>query len=202
MKITGKFLSNSKVMSVIFLAIVMMSVSQITFAQDRWGFEFRPGVNFATKKLGEADLKTGFGFEGTFSYRFMEHLSVYAGWSWNKFGSDQSLAGSQLDFEETGYTYGLQFIHPIGQSKINFLARAGGMSNHIEVEQDDEIISDSGHGFGWQVEGGVVVPLGEKWRLLPSVRYRALSRNLQIETIKTSVDLNYLSIGVGVSRTF
>ncbi len=202
MKIIGKFLSDSKVTSVIFLAIVMMSVSRITFAQDRWGFEFRPGVNFATKKLGDADLKTGFGFEGTLSYRFIQHLSVYAGWSWNKFGSDQSLTGSRLDFEETGYTYGLQFIHPIGESKINFLARAGGMSNHIEVEQDDEIIADSRHGLGWQVEGGVVVPLGEKWRLLPSVRYRALSRDLQIETIKTSVDLNYLSIGVGISRTF
>ena len=132
----------------------------------------------------------------------MQHLSVYAGWSWNKFGSDQSLAGSQLDFEETGYTFGLQFIHPIGGSKINYLARAGAISNHIEVEQGDEIIADSGHGLGWQVEGGVVVPLGEKWRLLPSVRYRSLSRDLQIETINTSVDLNYLSIGVGISRTF
>jgi len=202
MKIIGKFFRNSKVMSVIFLAIAMMSVSQITFAQDRWSFEFRPGVNFATKKLGDADLKTGFGFEGAFAYRFMQHLSVYAGWSWNKFGSDQSLAGSQLDFEETGYTFGLQFIHPIGGSKINYLARAGAISNHIEVEQGDEIIADSGHGLGWQVEGGVVVPLGEKWRLLPSVRYRSLSRDLQIETINTSVDLNYLSIGVGISRTF
>ena len=132
----------------------------------------------------------------------MPHLSVYAGWSWNKFGSDQEFDNPELDFEETGYTFGLQFIHPLGDSKINLLARAGGLANHIEVEQGNDVISDSGHGFGWQVEGGLAIPFGENWRLMPSVRYRSLSRDLKIETVTTSVDLNYISIGMGVALTF
>ena len=132
----------------------------------------------------------------------MPHLSVYAGWSWNKFGSDEKINGTSLDFEETGYTYGLQFIHPIGESNINLLARAGGLANHIEVEKGDEIISDSGHGFGWQVEAGLAIPFGERWRLMPTVRYRSLGRDLEIETVTTSVDLNYISVGLGVAVTF
>jgi long-subunit fatty acid transport protein len=186
------------------LAIAIMSVSQITFAQDRWSLEVRPGANFATKKLGDANLKTGYGIEGTVAYRFMPHLALYAGWSWNRFASsDQSFAGTNMDFEETGYTYGLQFVHPIGQSKINVLARAGGLANHIEVENSDgKIISDSGHGFGWQAEGGVSIPLGEKFRILPSIRYRSLSRDLKIVDRTTSVDLNCLSVGVGFSWVF
>ena len=193
---------NGTTISTMLLAIVLVCISQITFAQDRWSFEVRPGVNFATKKLGEANLKTGYGFEGALAYRFMPHLAVYAGWSWNKFGSDQQMNGSSLNFEETGYTYGLQFIHPVGESKISILARVGGLANHIEVEEGDDIIADSGHGFGWQVEGGLAIPLGEKWRLMPSVRYRSLSRDITIETVNASVDLNYLSVGMGIALKF
>jgi hypothetical protein len=198
----GKSNFNLKTVVTLFVTVVIIGVSNNTSAQDRWSFEFRPGVNFATQKLGEANLNTGFGAEGTFSYRFMPHLSAYAGWSWNKFGSDQQLNGSKLDFEETGYSYGLQFIHPIGESKINYLIRAGGLANHIEVESGDEVIHDSGHGFGWQVEGGLAIPIGESWKLLPSVRYRSLSRDLTIETVSTPVDLTYLSVGLGISISF
>ncbi|WP_420575820.1 porin family protein [Ekhidna sp.] len=187
---------------VIVSIIALIGVSQSALAQDRLSFEFRPGVSLATKDLGDADLKTGFGFEGTFAYRFMPHLSVYAGWGWNKFGSDQEINGTSLDFEETGYTYGLQFIHPIGDSKVDLLIRGGGLANHIEVEQGDDIIADSGHGFGWQLGAGLVIPLADKWNLMPSVRYRSLSRDIEIETATTSVDLNYISAGVGISRTF
>lgn len=191
-----------KIMVMMLMAFVMMCVSQNTFAQDRWSLELRPGVNFATGKLGNANLETGFGAEGTLAYRFLPHLSIYGGWSWNKFGSDQQMNGSTLDFEETGYSYGLQFIHPIGGSKVNLLIRAGGLYNHIEVERGGEIIADSGHGFGWQAEGGLAIPLGERWRLLPSVRYRSLARDLNINSVDTSVDLNYLSAGIGISMTF
>ncbi len=100
--------------------------------------------------------------EGAFSYRFMSHLDVYAGWNWNKFSTDESFAGNNTYFAETGYTYGLQFIHPIGQTKIDLLVWAGESANHIEVENSDgDIIIDSGHVFGWQVEGGVVLPIGK-----------------------------------------
>ena len=190
------------VIAAMLMAIAMVFISQFTYAQDRWSFELRPGVDFATKKLGDIDLNTGFGIEGSFAYRFMPHLAVYAGWSWNKFGSDTKINGTNLDFEETGYTYGLQFIHPIGDSKINLLARAGGLANHIEVEQGGDVISDSGHGFGWQVEGGLAIPLSKKWILMPSVRYRSLSRDLTIETVTSSVDLNYLSVGLGIAVKF
>lgn len=199
MKTKVIFYRRALVMLVTFL---MVFVSHTTQAQERWSFEFRPGVNFATKEMGEVNLNTGFGAEGTFAYRFIPHLSVYAGWSWNKFGSNEKINGATLDYEETGYTFGLQFIHPIGDSKINMLARAGGLSNHIEVEQGGNVIADSGHGFGWQVEGGLAIPIGGKWSLMPSVRYRSLSRDISIENVETSVDLNYLSVGLGLSFKF
>ena len=172
-------------------------------AQDKWSLEFRPGADYATKDISDAELGAGFGAELSIAYRFMPHLSAYAGWSWNHFGVDQSFVGTDASFEETGYTFGLQFIHPIGESEINYLVRAGGTYNHIEIENNDgDIIIDSGHGLGWQAEAGLLIPLSEKVSLLPGVRYRSLSRDIDIENESTSVHLNYFSVGVGLSWSF
>lgn len=186
----------------IFGFLVLFSTVKIE-AQKNWSIEFRSGASYATNNLGDADLTTGFGFEGTVAYRFMPHLAAYAGWGWNKFPTDNSFAGTDMDFEETGYTFGFQFIHPIEKTSLSYLIRVGGIYNHIEVENvDGEIISDSGHGLGWQVEAGIVIPIIDRLNLLPSVRYRSLSRDIEFSNTVTSVDQNYVSVGVGLTYCF
>ncbi|MCK7526179.1 MAG: porin family protein [Ignavibacteriales bacterium] len=183
--------------------ILFLLYSANLYAQDKWSLEFRPGVDYATQDIADADLGLGFGAELTIAYRFMPHLAAYAGWSYNNFAVDQSFAGPDASFEETGYTFGLQFIHPIGESGLSYLVRAGGTYNHIEIENNSgDIIIDSGHGLGWQAEAGLVIPLSEKFSLSPSLRYRSLNRDIEIENVSTSVDLNYLSVGVGLSWSF
>lgn len=185
------------------VALTLITGLNQSQAQDKWSLEFRPGVDYATQDIADADLGIGFGFEGTIAYRFMPHLAAYAGWSWNHFAADQSFAGPDAGFEETGYTFGLQFIHPIGESGLSYLVRAGGTYNHIEIENNDgDITIDSGHGLGWQAEAGLVIPLSEKFSLLPSVRYRSLNRDIKIDNVNTSVDLNYISVGVGLAWSF
>jgi len=193
--------------AVMTLAIAMMFLSQSGFAQNRFSFEFRPGVNFATRELGDANLKTGFGFEGVFSYRVLSHFGIYAGWGWNRFQSEQSFAGPDVDFEETGYTYGLQFMYGIANSNLSLLARAGILSNHIEVEdRRGDIIGDSGHGFsegiGWQVDGRIAWPIAENWYVVPSLRYRSLPKEIRIGAADTDVVLSYFSLGLGIARVF
>jgi len=185
------------------VALTLLTVFNQSRAQDKWSLELRPGVNYATQDIADANLELGFGTELTIAYRFMPHLAVYAGWSYNNFAVDQSFAGTDASFEETGYTFGFQFIHPIGESTLIYLLRVGGTYNHIEIENNDgDIIIDSGHGLGWQAEAGLVIPLNERFSLLPSVRYRSLNRDVKIENENTSVNLNYLSVGVGLSWSF
>jgi hypothetical protein len=43
--------------------------------------------------------------------------------------------------------------------------------------------------------------MNDHWSLMPGVRYRALSRDLEIENVTTNVDLNYISVGVSFSRS-
>ncbi len=187
------------------IGIFLLFFVNVSLAQDKWSAELRPGINFATSDIGDAELKTGFGAEFAFGYRFMPHLGAYVGWGWNQFKSDNnSFAGTgDTDFEETGYTFGLQFIHPIGESSTSYLVRIGGIYNHIEVENSaGDITADSGHGLGWELGAGLNFELGSNWNLRPQLGYRALSRDIGIGNVTTDVDLNYVSFGVGIAKIF
>ena len=181
-------------------------LSLTAFAQPiekKWGFEFNSGASFATNKLADAQLKPGFGFEGLLHYRFMANLGIYGGWGWNKFTTDNSFAGSNTDFEETGYVFGLQYTRPLGNSSHSWFLRGGGLYNHIELENSaGDIIHDSGHGLGWQAAGGLEINLNAKWCLTPMVKFHSLSRNIEFEGSSKNMDLNYFSFRVGIARNF
>lgn len=187
-------------------AAVLVAFALKSHAQEnekRFGFEFSSGASFAVQKLHDADLKTGFGFEGIFHYRFLPHTGVYAGWGWNRFGSDDSFAGNDVCFEETGYVFGLQFKHPIGGSPVSYYLRAGGLYNHIEIENAaGDIIMDSGHGFGWQAAGGIDIPLGSSWSLTPGLKFNSLNRDVDNEGITVPLEHTYLSLRVGILKKF
>jgi len=168
---------------------------------DRYSVEIGGDAALATQDLGPADLGMGFGFEAAVAYRFLPHVSVYAGWGWHHFTADGFLPGVDMDAEETGYTFGLTFAHPIGGSPLGYFVQAGGLYNHIELESNNEAM-DTGHGAGWQLGAGVVAPLGAQWQLVPGLRYRSLSRDLRIGNVTTDLDLTYLTVHVGLARTF
>ena len=185
------------------LALSLLFAADTAIAQDRFGVGLSLDGSTATQDVGDADLSPGFGFEANLTYRFMPHLSAYAGWGWQRFGSDGSFAGAEMDFEETGYRFGLQFMHPLGSTPVDYFVRAGGIYNHIELENSDgDITADSGHGLGWQAGAGIAVPFGAKWRFMPGLRYQSLSQDIEVGTVTTDVDLSYVALEIGFHRTF
>jgi len=187
----------------ILLTLSLLFVTDSAMGQDRFGVLFSLDGSAATQDIGDAELNPGFGFEANLTYRFMPHLSSYAGWGWQRFGSDGSFAGAEMDFEETGYRFGLQFMHPLGATPVDYFLRAGGMYNHIEIENSDgDITADSGHGLGWQASAGIAVPLGAKWRLMPGLRYQSLSQDIEVGSVNTEADLSYVAFEVGFHRVF
>lgn len=175
-------------------------------AQSHWSVDLRAGPAFPTQDAADADLDTGFGFEGTLAYHFLPHLAGYAGWDWHSFGAADPLAGLDVDVEETGYVAGLRFEHPLaGESGPGpaYWVRAGATYNHIEIEgEDGEMVADSGHGIGWEAGAGISFAVSDGLRLTPGVRYRALSRDLEIDDVTIDVDLEYLAAEVGASWSF
>ena len=183
-------------------ALALLTVAGVAGAQSRWSIEASGGAAFTTQKLGDADLGTGVGLELIGRYRFMPHLAVYAGWDWHHFPSDDPLAGGDTDVEDTGYTFGMRFEHPF-VAKASYWLRVGGTAKHIELENEEgDIISDTGHGLGWDAGAGVTIPISDRLMLTPGVRYRALSRDLEVGSVTSPVDLKYVNVGLGLAYRF
>ena len=186
----------------ILIMVLFMAPARVAQAQGKFNITFRPSANFPVKDLGTTELKNGGGFEFNFSYRFIPSLSAYGGWSWSSFSPKES-ENNVSHYEENGSRFGLQFIHPISDgSKVNIHLSAGGVGHHIEAENEDGYtIDDSGHGIGWEAEAGISIPLNKRWQIVPGIRYHSLSRKMMAGTTQEAVDLNYISVGVGVSWT-
>lgn len=189
----------------LILSTALLATATAAQGQNPWSVELRAHGAQPTADLGATELNTGFGFEVNGAYRFLPHLSAYAGWDWTRFTADASPAGD-ADFEETGYVFGLRWEHPFSGESGNGPAawvRAGGTWNHIEVEDaDGELVDDTGHGLGWEAAAGVSLAAGSNWRVTPAVRYRALSRTLQLDVTPEDVDLRYVTLEVGFRRSF
>ncbi len=193
----------TKVLIVAVSILVFLNIGNAQELENRFGFEVNIGGSVATQKLGGEKLNPGFGFEGIFHYSFMKHFGVYTGWGWNSFGADNSFAGADANFEETGYVLGLQFNHPISKSGISVYARGGALYNHIETENaDGDIINDTKHGIGFQIAGGIYINLGSNWSLTTGIKFNSLSRETEFEGFKKQMDLNYLSLRIGILKRF
>lgn len=190
-----------KTLKIVIITGLCLLAFNVVFTQNRWSVAFRPGLNFPTQNIKDEDVDTGFGLELTVGYRFEKHLSTYAGWGYNTFASDDYKA----DFEETNYTLGLEFMHPIGGlESISYFLKGAAIYSNIKIENiDNQEIASFGFGWGWFTEAGINYVIGrQNWSLRPSVRYHALRRNVDIENQPQTVNLNYLSFGLGVAKTF
>jgi opacity protein-like surface antigen len=171
-------------------------------AQGRFGLEVRAGGAIPTEDLGDADLKPGGGFEATANMRVLPHVNIYGGWNMYRFKTDTPLAGSNFDVDDTGYVFGMQFRHPILNSVGGWL-QGGGVYKHIELEnRAGDIVADSGHELGWEAGGGVSIQVAPGMALTPGVRYRSFSADLELNGVKTPVDMRYVAIELGAFWTF
>jgi hypothetical protein len=184
-------------------ALVALSSASELQGQD-WSVDVRATTAAATQKLAGSDLDTGLGIGGAFVYRINRHLSSYAGWDWLRFHTSESFAGSDVDFEETGYTLGLRFENAFAPySDFVYRIEAGATYKHVEVENDGgDLIADSGHEPGFEVAGGLAIPLGDVWRLSPTVRFRSLQPAFEVDGVTTNGSLRYAAFDVGVTYRF
>jgi len=182
---------------------VFLSLGALAQEKDkRFAFELSGGPSFPTSEFVDG-IKMGFGFEGTFQYRFLPFASVYGGWGSNWLSTESTNSEDNMDYEETGYILGLQFNYPLKASSSSLFLRAGALYNHIEVENDNgEILEDTGHGLGYQVTGGIDISLGSGWSLTPGVKFNFLSGETESEGTTRQIDYQYISARIGIMKRF
>lgn len=192
--------------SVLLIFAVVLLIPSNVFGVEkgkRFGVELNSGASIATKKLSGIKPYPGLGFEGLVHYHLVPQFGIYGGWGWNYLGAGESFIGPDASFEETGYILGVQYKQSFRNSPISCYLRLAGLYNHIETENSEgDIISDTGHGFGYQAAIGVEIPLGEKWSLTPGFKFNHLKRDSKFDNVLKKLDLNYVSLRIGLVRYF
>lgn len=190
----------TKVLSALTLSILLSTSTQAQ-EPNKLGLEISGGPSFATNRFATG-LKPGIGYDVTLHYRFMPHAGIYAAWEENWFSSETPEENNQ-DFEERGYILGLQFKHPVNESRFSYFLRAGALFNRVDAEDDNGIETGlSGHGPGFQLAGGIGIDLGNSWSLTPVVKYNSVLRYLDSEGVSMDVKYNYLTVRAGILKTF
>lgn len=194
-----------RMLGLISVTAAVLTAAPPLEAQERWSLELTAGPAVPTGDLGDLDLNTGLAFGGTVSAKILPHFAIYGGWDWVHFSSDETGIDGELDVEETGYVFGLRWEHPlrgeVGFPKLRL--QAGGTYKHIEIEDEEgELVADSDHGLGWEAGAGLTMSVGERWTVTPGLRFRSLSRELDLGMGERSMDLRYVAFELGVAWIF
>ncbi len=189
--------------TIIPFAATMLLIAGATANAQKITVDVKAVAAAPSGKLANADLGTGIGVGGVVAYNLYQHMHLLAGWDYVHFSADQSFAGANRDFEETGYTFGLRFEHPCRfNDRLTMRAEGGATYKHIEIEDDDgKLIEDSGHRWGFEAGISLLAPIGN-WKLGPSVRYRSMAQEFTIGSTTTKGDLKYFALELGLSRKF
>lgn len=191
----------------LLFAAALLLVPAAAAGQSPFSLEIGAGAAIPVQDYGNAELGTGFGFGANVRYRFQPRFSAYAGWEWHHFSAE--LAPDELDVEQTGYTFGVRFEHPLGALRAAgepspaWWVRAGGLLAHVELEDEaGESAGDSEHGLGWEAGAGVSWPLTDRIALAPGVRVRMLGREIDMGLGTQDATLTYITVGVGAVIAF
>ncbi len=181
----------------------LLLIATPSSAQPQWTAELRGGVNVANHQLANVDLETGAGLELGLARRVAPDLFVYAAWDWQNRSASTPLFGTAADVEDTGYAFGLRYVAPVSGRAKPWL-RAGGLFNHIEIEDESagDLIADSSHTLGFEFGGGLDLTVNERWSLTPGVRYRRFEPQVRFGGVESPSTVSYVTLDIGIAVKF
>ncbi len=189
-----------------------------------FGLEVRGRAAFPTGDFGEEDeggaqVKTGWGGSVAGFFHATPMLSVYAGYSHTRFGTDLGdleaqleLAGfedAEIDIADAGLDAGVRAAFPALAGGA--FVRGGLVYHRVRLELSDDLEEafeefldpddlDSEWSLGWQLGAGLRVPLGPRLSASFGAAYTAYEPRFeeQAGTEITADDITYASVEVGL----
>lgn len=188
----------------IFISFIILLFSGLNLsAQERLGVEVRVNASFPTTDIGDASLNVGPGSEVIVDYQLVSNLGVFIGRGWNRFSADATATVGKMDYDETGYIFGVQYNRQLGEGPLGLYLRAGGIYNQVDINNEDgDSAFTTDNGLGCRIGVGLNINLGGGWQINPGVKYQALNSDYEMESNPFSANYNYFAVGVGVAKRF
>lgn len=184
------------------LVLASLALPQVAVAQSRFSMEGTFDAAYPTSRFAGAGLATGVGFEATLRWRLRSPFSLYGGWAWHHFHAREPIGGERLNPETESWVLGLRHERPV-TSWASAWMRAGATYGRVELRGDyDRLIDRTDHGIGWEAAGGLAVPIRRRVMLVSGLGYGALSRELEIDGVATSLDIRYIPLFLGATWRF
>jgi len=185
----------------VFAALAAVSFAGTARAQTALplSFEGRVGAVLPTGDWGEL-AKTGIGLNGNVTFNVTPVVGIYGGYTWNRFGVDDDLGDVDgANFTEQGFDVGLKarFASPTGMPVTPFF-RGGAIFHKIKVS-DDEATFSGDYKVGFDVGGGVEIPLAPKITLTPQVGYSQFDPSDDSDDVDGDVSVSNIHLGVGIN---
>jgi hypothetical protein len=177
-------------------ALAMSSVAEAQYGRLPLSLEVRGHVAFPTGDLANparvaADVGTGYGGAADLTFRLSPLFGIYGGVSGTQFetkNSDQKLT-------DYGFDVGAKLTLPTGTGLSPFL-RGGAVFHQIRGEAGNQDIPYRDEEVGFEVGGGIVLPLGPTVSVTPTVRYVTFNAG------ETNFNFSYIAAGAGLMFRF
>jgi hypothetical protein len=162
--------------------------------------EGRVGAVLPTGDWGEL-AKTGIGLNGNVTFNVTPVVGIYGGYTWNRFGVDADLGDTDgANWTEQGFDVGLKarFASPTGMPVTPFF-RGGAIIHKLKVS-DDEVSFSGDYKVGFDVGGGVEIPVAQRITLTPQVGYSQFNPGGDEGDVDESdVSVSNVHLGVGIN---
>lgn len=128
--------------------------------------EVRGGLALPQGDFGE-DLETGYTLGANVQFAVNPLLSLYAGYAYNSYSID---GVDDLDVNDRGFNGGVQLNIPAATLPVQPFVRGGLVYNELEFAVEGASVNFDSQ-LGFEVGGGVAIPLGPRISFTPAVSY-------------------------------
>jgi hypothetical protein len=179
--------------ALMLVLLTLAGIPRTAAAQSpiRLAVEPRVGAAFPLGTLGD-HAETGSGWGVSATVQLVPNYGLYGGYSRTEFDLD---AGERAI--DSGFSVGLSAAYPGLFGGLTPWLGTGLLIHDLEVEGVAIPAGDSSVGF--EVGGGVVVPLAPRIRLTPGIGYRQYRAPFIGDANAT---ISYLSLAVGLNLAF
>jgi hypothetical protein len=169
--------------------------------------EVRGGLAFPTGDLEDvAESGITVGANGT--YMFSQQIGLYAGFTYNAFGLVEEAEDLGIDgsINTYGFDAGLKAMFASPTLPVTPFVKGGLVYHKVELDIEDLDLGDedeSDFGLGFEVGGGVMVPLGPRLSFTPAVSYTSFKPNYDGDEDDDDVDsVTSFRVDVGLNIRF